>query len=308
VSAPAAAPYRGRFAPSPTGPLHFGSLVAAMASYADARAAAGQWLVRIEDVDVPRARPGAADAILRALERLGFEWDAPVWRQSQRRAAYEEALAALCAAGLAYPCACTRRELAANPMGRIGERVYPGTCRDGLAGERATRRRTSMRVRVPAAPIAFTDRLCGRQEQRLAEDVGDFIVRRSDGVFAYQLAVVVDDAAQRITDVVRGADLLASTPRQIHLQRALGLPTPRYLHVPVAIDARGAKLSKQRGAQALPAAPLPALLAAWAFLGQAMPPCAPSSPREFWAFASANWRPARLPPTPTLAAPSAYCE
>ena len=233
-----------------------------MASYADARAAAGQWLVRIEDVDVPRARPGAADAILSALERLGFEWDAPVWRQSQRRAAYEEALAALRAAGLAYPCACTRRELAANPMGRIGERVYPGTCRDGLAWERATRRRTSMRVRGPAAPIAFADRLCGRQEQRLAEDVGDFIVRRSDGVFAYQLAVVVDDAAQRITDVVRGADLLASTPRQIHLQRALGLPTPRYLHVPVAIDARGAKLSKQRGAQALPAAPLPGLLAA----------------------------------------------
>ena len=306
MSAPAAAPYRGRFAPSPTGPLHFGSLVAAMASYADARAAAGQWLVRIEDIDVPRARPGAADAILRALERLGFEWDAPVWRQSQRSAAYEAALVVLGDAGLAYPCACVRRELAANPVGRIGERVYPGTCREGLAGERAARRRTSMRARVGAAPIAFRDRLYGRQEQRLAEDVGDFIIRRSDGVHAYQLAVVVDDAAQGITDVVRGADLLASTPRQIHLQRALGLPTPRYLHVPVAIDRRGAKLSKQAGAHPLPAAPLPALLAAWEFLGQSAPPDPPSSAREFWAWASTHWRPARLPPAPMLLAPPAY--
>lgn len=307
MSAPAAAPYRGRFAPSPTGPLHFGSLVAAMASHADARAAGGEWLVRIEDIDVPRARAGAAEAILRALERLGFEWDGPVWRQSQRRSAYEEALAALRGAGLAYPCACVRRELAANPIGRIGERVYPGTCREGLAGERATRKRTSIRVRVPAASIAFTDRLYGPQEQRLAEDVGDFIVRRSDGVFAYQLAVVVDDAAQRITDVVRGADLLASTPRQIHLQRALGLPTPRYLHVPVATDPHGAKLAKQRGAQALPGAtPLPALLAAWAFLGQVAPPRAPASPREFWAFASTHWHPARLPRTLALPAPAAY--
>jgi len=277
-----------------------------MASYADARAAGGEWLVRIEDIDVPRARSGAGEAILRTLERLGFEWDAAVWRQSQRRAAYEAALVVLREAGLAYPCACTRRELATNPVGRIGERVYPGTCRDGLAGERATRRRTSMRVRVGAAPIAFRDRLYGSQEQRLAEDVGDFIVRRSDGVYAYQLAVVVDDAAQRITDVVRGADLLASTPRQIFVQRALGLPTPRYLHVPVAIDRLGAKLSKQTGAQALPASPVPALLAAWEFLGQAAPLDPPSSAREFWAWARARWQPARLPPAPMLPAPPAY--
>src|SRR5207249_6723730 len=144
---------------------------------------------------------------------------------------------------LAYPCTCVRRELAADPIGRIGERIYQRTCRNGLVGERATRKRTSIRVRVPAEPIVFTDRLHGRQQQSLAEDVGDFIVRRSDGLFAYQLAVVVDDAAQQITDVVRGADLLASTPRQIFLQRSLDLPTPRYLHVPLAIDARGAKLS-----------------------------------------------------------------
>jgi len=297
--------YRGRFAPSPTGPLHFGSLVAAMASYADARAAHGEWLVRIEDVDTPRARPGAGDAILAALERLGFEWDGPVWRQSQREAAYVEALRALAAAGLAYPCACTRRERARDPIGRIGERIYPGTCRAGLDAQHRTRPRTAIRVRVPAAPIAFTDRLYGLQRQALGDDVGDFVVRRSDGLFAYQLAVVVDDAAQGITDVVRGADLLASTPRQIFLQRTLGVATPRYLHVPVAIDAHGAKLSKQTGARALASA-LPALEAAWRFLQQAAPPQMPSSVREFWAFAHAHWQPARLPPVAMLPAPAAY--
>ena len=297
--------YRGRFAPSPTGPLHFGSLVAAMASYADARAAHGEWLVRIEDVDTPRARPGAGDAILAALERLGFEWDGPVWRQSQREAAYEEALHALAAAGLAFPCACTRRERAGDPIGRIGERIYPGTCRAGLDAHHRTRPRTALRVRVPAAPIAFTDRLYGVQRQALGDDVGDFVVRRSDGLFAYQLAVVVDDAAQGITDVVRGADLLASTPRQIFLQRALGLPTPRYLHVPVAIDAHGAKLSKQTGARALASA-LPALEAAWCFLQQPAPAQRPSSVREFWNFVHAHWQPARLPPVAMLPAPAAY--
>ena len=301
-----AAPYRGRFAPSPTGPLHFGSLVAAMASYADARAAGGQWLVRIEDVDLPRARPGVADDILRSLEGLGFEWDGPVRWQSERGPAYEEALLTLRAKGIAYPCACTRRELAAAPVGRIGERVYPATCRDGLTGERAARKRTAMRVRVPVAAIAFTDRHCGHQQQHLAEDVGDFVVRRSDGLFAYQLAVVVDDAAQRVTDVVRGADLLASTPRQIFLQRALDLPTPRYLHVPVAIDAHGAKLSKQSGARGLPPSPLPALEAAWRFLQHAPPPGAPSTTREFWAWALAHWQPARLPPASMLPAPVPY--
>lgn len=276
-----------------------------MASYADARAAGGEWLVRIEDVDTPRARPGAADAILGELERLGFEWDGPVWRQSQREAAYEAALEALESAGLAYRCACTRRERAADPIGRIGERVYPGTCRNGLDALRETRRRTAVRVRVPAAPIAFTDRLYGIQRQALGEDVGDFVVRRSDGLFAYQLAVVVDDASQGITDIVRGADLLASTPRQIFLQRALGLPTPRYLHLPVATDASGAKLSKQTRARALAAA-LPALEAAWCFLQQQSPAQAASSVREFWAFAHAHWQPARLPPVTMMPAPAAY--
>ncbi|HET8875147.1 MAG TPA: tRNA glutamyl-Q(34) synthetase GluQRS [Casimicrobiaceae bacterium] len=309
ASGPPEGPYRGRFAPSPTGPLHFGSLVAAMASYADARRNAGAWLVRIEDVDVPRARPRAADDILHALEGYGFEWEGPVWRQSSRRDAYEAALARLAAAGLAYACVCTRQALAAQPIGRIGERVYPGTCRDGIGhhGDRAAERtrRAAVRVRVPSARIAFTDRLHGLQQQRLDEDVGDFVVRRSDGLCAYQLAVVVDDAAQRITDVVRGADLLASTPRQIFLQRALGVATPRYLHVPVAVDARGAKLSKQTAATPLPAAPLPALHAAWRFLGQ----CAPSDPAcpvsEFWTWAIAHWDAGRIPAAATRPAPTA---
>jgi glutamyl-Q tRNA(Asp) synthetase len=290
--------YRGRFAPSPTGPLHFGSLVAAMASYADARAARGQWLLRIEDVDEPRVREDAAAAILAALERLGFEWDGPVWRQSARRDAYHAALAQLVAQGIVYPCACTRRELASAPLGRIGERVYPETCRSGLVGAHAGRKRTAMRVRVPCAPIDFIDRVHGRQRQPLAEDVGDFVVRRSDGYFAYQLAVVVDDAAQQITDVVRGADLLASTPRQIFLQRALGLATPRHLHVPVAVDARGAKLSKATGAAALPTEPIPALHAAWRFLAQPPPRDPPATVRDFWSWAIANWQPARVPAVP----------
>ena len=261
--------------------------------------------MRIEDVDTPRARPGAADTILNALERLGFEWDGPVWRQSQREAAYEAALEELAAAGLAYRCACTRRERASDPIGRIGERIYPGICRNGFDALRRARSRTAMRVRVPAASIAFTDRLYGLQQQALGDDVGDFVVRRSDGLFAYQLAVVVDDAAQGITDVVRGADLLASTPRQIFLQRALGLPTPRYLHVPIAIDAGGAKLSKQTGARALAAA-LPALEAAWRFLQQPAPLQRLSSVREFWTFAHAHWQPSRLPPVAMMPAPAAY--
>jgi len=266
-----------------------------MASYADARAAQGQWLVRIEDVDEPRARAGATDMILGALERLGFEWDGEVWHQSARRDAYEAALAQLGAQGLTYRCVCTRRELAAGAIGRIGERVYPGVCRDGIAGARVLRRHAAVRVRAPSTTIGFVDRHYGCQWQQLAQDVGDFVVRRSDGFFAYQLAVVVDDAAQGITGVVRGADLLASTPRQIFLQRALGLSTPRYLHVPIAVDAHGAKLSKATGASALPEAPLPALQAAWRFLDQPAAPDPAASVREFWSWAIANWRPARLP-------------
>jgi glutamyl-Q tRNA(Asp) synthetase len=306
VATRAASTYRGRFAPSPTGPLHFGSLVAAVASYADALAAGGAWLVRLEDVDVPRARKGAADAILAALERLGFEWEGAVWRQSTRTADYEEALGRLNDAGLVYPCACTRSERARDPVGPIGERIYPGVCAGGIAKHRAGRSARAIRVRVPSTPIAFTDRLQGVIEQSLARDVGDFVVRRSDGFFAYQLAVVVDDAAQRITDVVRGADLIASTPRQIFLQRALGMPAPRYLHVAVALDAHGHKLSKQAGARALPDAPVAALCAAWRFLEQRAPDEVPASVEQFWDYARTWWRPARLPPVAMLPAPDAY--
>lgn len=280
--------YRGRFAPSPTGPLHFGSLVAAMASYVDARHRGGEWLVRIEDVDVPRTRKGADDDILRTLERYGFEWDGPVWRQSKRVDAYRSVLSRLVERGIVYRCACARRELATLPIGRIGERVYPGTCRNGILAEHV-RRHMAVRVRVPPTAIEFDDRVFGRYMQHLDRDVGDFVVRRSDGLFAYQLAVVVDDEAQRITDVVRGADLLASTPRQIFLQHVLGFATPRYLHVPVAVDEHGEKLSKTTAAAALPDAPLSALRAAWHFLGQRDVP-ARSSVREFWAWASAHWR------------------
>ena len=303
--------YRGRFAPSPTGALHFGSLVAAMASFCDAKSAGGTWLVRIEDVDLPRNRPGAESGILATLERYGFAWDTPVVRQSERSAHYELALARLIASDRAYPCACTRRELESAVLGPAGERVYPGTCRAGVPADRAARPQRAWRLRVvsdaqarDAVPVAFRDRLLGRQGQDLARDVGDFVVRRADGLFAYQLAVVVDDALQGITDVVRGADLCASTPRQIRLQQQLGYPTPRYLHVPVAINADGEKLSKQTRAPPLPDDPLPALAAAWRFLDQPLPesPFRPATPREFWSWALLNWTPARLPPVPMLPA------
>jgi len=225
---------------------------------------------------------------------MGFEWDAPVWFQSERRSRYDEALARLVAIERAYPCACSRAERANDVVSTIGERVYPGTCRNGLDAT-ASRKRRAMRVRVDETAIQFTDRLYGTQRQRLSVDVGDFVVRRSDGLHAYQLAVVVDDAAQGITDVVRGADLLASTPRQLLLQRLLGFPTPRYLHVPVATDNAGRKLSKATGAAALPAAPLPALTMAWNFLEQPPLPESPSSVTEFWTWAIANWTPRLLP-------------
>jgi glutamyl-Q tRNA(Asp) synthetase len=301
----AASSRRGRFAPSPTGPLHFGSLIAALASCCDARQAGGQWLVRIEDVDVPRTRAGAEHAILTALERYGFTWDGPVVRQSERTPHYAAALARLAAAGDAYECACTRRELEALPAGPAGERVYPGTCRHGVPPERAQRRQRSWRARVDGAIIGYDDRLAGRIVQDLALEVGDFVVRRADGLFAYQLAVVVDDALQRITHVVRGADLLASTPRQIHLQRLLGLPEVAYLHAPIVINASGQKLSKQTRAAGLPADALPVLLAAWRFLDQPLPEetWLPASVAQFWSWATVAWRPGRLPPCSMLPAP-----
>jgi glutamyl-Q tRNA(Asp) synthetase len=283
--------YHGRFAPSPTGPLHFGSLVAALASWLDARAAGGRWSVRIEDVDAPRTVAGAADAILRALEACGLEWDGEVVRQSDRDALYEAALDRLRAAGAVYRCRCSRKEIADSGLRGIEGAVYPGTCRAlGLDASEPC----AERFRVPPGIVAFEDRVQGRIAQDIARDVGDFVLRRRDGLFAYQLAVVVDDAAQGVTDVVRGADLLASTPRQLLLQRALGHPTPRYLHFPVAVDACGEKLSKQNRAPPLEGASAAASLrSALAFLGQDALDA--SSPRELLAEAVRRWNPARIP-------------
>ncbi|QGZ41566.1 glutamyl-Q tRNA(Asp) synthetase [Pseudoduganella flava] len=267
--------YIGRFAPSPTGPLHLGSLVAAMASYLDAKVHGGQWLVRIEDLDRDRNVAGADEHILASLRRCGMLWDGEVTWQTRREHLYEAALAQL--AQHIYPCGCSRREIA-DSQTRLGlvlnaTLVYPGTCRAGLAPGKAPR---ALRLRTPQEPhrvIGFHDRWHGDVEQDITAAVGDFVIRRADGFWAYQLAVVVDDAAQGITDIVRGADLLDSTPRQLYLQELLGLPHPRYLHVPVVVNADGEKLSKQTGGAAFdngapPAALLTAsLLPAARFLG-----------------------------------------
>ena len=245
-------PYIGRFAPSPTGRLHTGSLVAAVASYLDAKAHHGKWLVRIEDVDEGRTAQGAAESILAVLVQLGMHWDGDVLWQSRRKHLYQNAYDQL--AGNTYPCGCNRREIADSRLGTgpDGGAIYPGTCRHGLPDGRTAR---SLRVRVPdpasVDEIAFQDRIAGHIVQHLASDSGDFVLKRADGYWAYQLAVIVDDAQQGVTDIVRGADLLDSTPRQIYLQRLLGLPTPRYLHVPVVRNEDGEKLSKQTGAAAV---------------------------------------------------------
>ena len=267
----AARRYVGRFAPSPTGLLHAGSLAAALASWLDARAHAGRWLVRIEDVDRPRCIPGAAEQILRQLADCGLQPDAPPLWQSGRDGAYAEALARLRLAGWAYPCGCSRRDVAlAQPSTRqrFGELIYPGTCRDGLNGKtpRAMRLRTERGG--SAVIVDWFDRRLGPQRQNLATEVGDFVLQRADKLWAYQLAVVMDDAAQGVTDVVRGEDLADNTPRQILLQRALGLPTPRYLHTPLVRAADGEKLSKQHGAPPLAVEePLPVLRSAARVLG-----------------------------------------
>ena len=273
-----------RFAPSPTGPLHFGSLVAALGSYLDARAHDGSWLLRMEDVDAPRVMPGAADAILRALEAHGFEWDGEITYQSRRGAVYRAALQALQDQGLVYACACSRKQLAETAKRGIDGYIYRGACR-----ERPPAADAALRLRVPAERIAFDDRVQGRVACDLARESGDFVLKRADGIYAYQLAVVADDAEQGITDIVRGADLLTSTPRQIVLQRYLGLPTPRYAHLPVVLDAAGDKLSKQTLAEPIdPQRPLPALLRALRFLG-ASDVREVGGLAEFWAQADAAW-------------------
>lgn len=282
--------YVGRFAPSPTGPLHFGSLVAAVASYLDARSRSGQWHLRIEDLDAPRTVSGAAQSIVATLESLGFAWDSPIVWQSARTQRYAQALATLEANGSTYRCVCTRKEIADSALAGIEGFVYPGTCRHAAI---APSKHAATRVLAGDDTIAFEDRLQGTISQRIGADIGDFVVKRSDGFTAYQLAVVVDDGALGVTDVVRGADLLLSTPRQIRLQRLLGVPTPRYLHVPVATRG-GQKLSKQTLAAPIDAANATGELArALAFLGQDPP--APGPATRILEEASARWDAARIP-------------
>ena len=268
--------YIGRFAPSPTGPLHAGSLVAALASWLDARAAGGRWLVRIEDADRPRCPTGMGDAVLAQLEACGLQPDEAPWWQSRRDAAYAAALQKLFDQDLAYPCACTRSEIEGALLARGGveaqaaERVYPGTCRNGLNGRVARAVRFNVARALASARdvessgrdglLRWCDRRLGRQQQDVAREVGDFVLKRADGLWAYQLAVVVDDAAQAVTDVVRGEDLADNTPRQLLLQQALGLPRPRYLHAPLVLAADGRKLSKQNGAAPVDGRDAPAAL------------------------------------------------
>ncbi|MGY0219806.1 tRNA glutamyl-Q(34) synthetase GluQRS [Endozoicomonadaceae bacterium StTr2] len=255
-------PYTGRFAPTPSGPLHFGSLVAALASYLDARAVGGQWLVRMEDIDPPREQPGAADTILKALDAYGLHWDGPVMYQSNRSEAYRAALDELKQRELLYPCTCSRKKLSPY-QGR-----YPGFCRNLTESPQAP---YSLRLKTPARTVTFDDRIQGTQAFPL-DEIGDSILLRKDGLFAYQLAVVIDDAEQGITDIVRGSDLLDSTPRQQYLRQLFDFPEPVYAHLPVILNDNGSKLSKQNHADALPLDnPLPLLARALQALSQPVP-------------------------------------
>ncbi|MFC3606262.1 tRNA glutamyl-Q(34) synthetase GluQRS [Stutzerimonas tarimensis] len=284
--------YLGRFAPTPSGYLHFGSLVAALASYLDARAAGGTWLVRMEDLDPPREMPGAQDAILRSLENYGFEWDAEILCQSGRHEAYAAVVDSLLERGLAYSCTCSRKQLAAYPG------AYPGICRE----QHHSPENAAIRLRVPDVEYGFIDRVQGRYAQHLGREAGDFVIRRRDGLHAYQLAVVLDDAWQGVTDVVRGADLLDSTPRQCYLQDLLGLPRPRYLHVPLITQPDGHKLGKRyRSPPLRPDQAPPMLLRALRALGQPTPiELDEASAREILAWASRHWDAGLTPRCMTL--------
>ncbi|MGE8500493.1 MAG: tRNA glutamyl-Q(34) synthetase GluQRS [Pseudomonas sp.] len=290
MNAPA---YIGRFAPTPSGYLHFGSLVAALASYLDARAVGGRWLLRMEDLDPPREVPGAQSAILQTLESYGFEWDGELVRQSDRHAEYQAVVDRLFSQGLAYACTCSRRQL----EGYQG--IYPGLCRN--AGHPADD--AAIRIRVPELVYGFIDRVQGDYQQHLGREVGDFIIQRRDGFYAYQLAVVLDDAWQGITDIVRGADLLDSTPRQLYLQELLGLPQPRYLHVPLIIQPDGNKLGKSYRSPPLPAdQAAPLLVRALRALGQPVPADLDGArPAELLAWATAHWDATQIPRSATLA-------
>lgn len=282
----AAPAYTGRFAPSPTGPLHLGTLVAAMASYLDARQQQGSWLLRIEDVDRPREVAGAADALLQALESLGFAWDGPVVYQSRQTAVYQRALEKLQQQQLVYACDCSRKQIAeAQP--KDSNRRYPGTCRSRQLPFAADK---AIRVLTDNHQVEFDDRIVGSYCQQLERQTGDFVIRRRDGLFAYQLAVVIDDAEAGVTDVVRGSDLLDSTPRQIHLQRLLGFTTPRYAHTPLVLDEHGQKFSKSSNqGRALPLN-LDSLVSAWLFLGQQHTRATDfATIDDFWRWAVPKW-------------------
>lgn len=300
--------YRGRFAPSPSGALHFGSLVAAVGSFLEARTRGGEWLVRIEDLDPPRCRPGAADDILRSLERLGLTWDGSVLYQSTRTHAYVESFERLRAAGQLMTCRCSRTQLAALPRNRSrspGEELaHPPEC---VAGSQRAAMTPAWRFRAPDLDLEFVDRVQGPQRQNAAKAGGDFVVRRRDGLFAYQLAVVVDDAAQRVTDVVRGVDLLDSTVRQVLLQQSLQLPGTTYMHLPLAVDASGVKLSKSGDAPDVGnSAPAALVVAVLEFLRQAPPPELERAPLdEVWAWAREHWQPSRFSGMRSGAAPTA---
>ena len=297
--------YRGRFAPSPSGPLHFGSLVAAVGSFLEARAHRGEWLVRIDDLDPPRVVPGSAHEILATLEACGMDWDGRVVYQSTRSDAYHFALHELRRSGRVYACACSRREIADSAVSGMEGYVYPGTCRAGLPAGRVAR---AWRIGTHETTICFPDAIQGTVTQDVAQAVGDFVLYRADHVYAYHLAVAVDDAEQGITHVVRGADLLESTPRQVFLQRLLGLPTPGYAHLPVAVDDRGEKLSKQTHARAVDRTRAAVeLVRALRFLGQEPPAEVGSgSVEDVWSWARQHWRIERVPRTRTRAYEPAY--
>ncbi|MFR0691274.1 tRNA glutamyl-Q(34) synthetase GluQRS [Enterobacterales bacterium AE_CKDN230030158-1A_HGKHYDSX7] len=285
--------YVGRFAPTPSGYLHFGSLVAAVASYLDARAVGGKWLVRMEDLDPPREMPGAQSAILETLERYGFEWDGAVEKQSERGNAYAAQVEQWLRSGLAYACTCSRKQL----EGTNG--IYPGTCRDAQHDWHGD---VAIRIRVPELDYRFTDRLQGDFHQHLGREVGDFIIRRRDGLFAYQLAVVLDDAWQGVTDIVRGADLLDNTPRQLYLQELLGIAAPRYLHVPLIVQPDGHKLGKSYRSPPLEADQAsPLLVRALKALGQKPPTdLLQATPHEVLAWGIAHWDAGSIPHSLTL--------
>lgn len=289
--------YRGRFAPSPTGNPHIGTLVAAVASYLQARVNNGEWRVRIEDVDTTRRVAGAADTMLKTLDKFGFEWDGDVIWQSKRSACYQQALEQLDSDGLLFACTCSRKLLAQTDTEKSG--IYPGTCRSQILPFAHAH---AVRIRVPALTIAFEDAVCGEYRQSLQNECGDFVIRRRDGLFAYQLAVVVDDALQGITEVVRGADLLDSTPRQIYLQQRLDYPQPGYLHLPLMLDEHGRKLGKSEGAAALnPDRPAHSLCAALQHLGQQPPPgLANATVADIWQWAVENWNTAKIPTKPAV--------